>query len=426
MVSLTPKTLDKRVFGGKHFKEGNLRSYMEKNTFITEGKENTNGRGSSFRKLLDKYLYKHARKGELLEGEVLQVDQDQILVDVGTKRDAVVPREDLQRIDEKDLGDIDPGDQVPVKVLRSPTRFFNKLIVSLSRGLEKKDWDRAEQLLENADTEEAEIVGMNRGGLLVRFGKLTGFIPNSHVPGLRRGTSAEEKRTFKMTLMGSRIAVVPLDVNRRRSQLVLSGKNAERALAQKRIQELQIGDRLHGRVKDLVDFGAFVDLGGIDGLVHISEISWRMIEDPQDVLNVGDEIEVEVIKVDVERQRVGLSRKNLLPDPWQMIDQKYAVGDLVEGKVTNVVDFGVFVELPEGIEGLIHKSELGVVGFNSPGGYMSRGDDVLVRIVDTDATAKRMSLSISQVTYDEQVTWMEERQMGDESPDHEVAVESQE
>jgi len=161
----------------------------------------SNGTDNRFRKLLDQYRYQPPRRGELLEGEVLRVYPDQLLVDVGLKRDAIVPRKDLERMDDEDLDDIDRGDQVPVKVLRSPTRFFNKLIVSLSRGLEEEDWDRAEQLLENDETVEVEIVGMNKGGILVGFGHITGFVPNSHVPGLRRGASYEEKKEFKKPLI---------------------------------------------------------------------------------------------------------------------------------------------------------------------------------------------------------------------------------
>jgi len=372
---------------------------------------------------LDKYRYQPPKRGELLEGEVLRVDNDQILVDVGRKQDAIVPRKDLERIDDDWLDDIDRGDSVPVKVLRSPTRFFNKLIVSLSGGLEKEDWDRAEQLLKEDESEEVEIVGMNKGGLLVEFGNITGFVPNSHIPGLRRGKNAEEKRSFKRKLLGSKLAVTPLEVNRHRGQLVLSGKNAERHLARKRLQELHVGEIIRGKVKHIVDFGAFVDLGGIDGLVHISEMSWRMMDHPEEVLRVGEEIEVEVINVDSERERVSLSRKNLLPDPWHTMDQKYAVGDLVEGKVTNVVDFGVFVELPEGVEGLIHKTELGVIGLNSSQEFLAPGDEVLARIVDLDLAEKRMSLSISRVTYDEQLTWMEARQEGNNSHDPQESKE---
>jgi small subunit ribosomal protein S1 len=296
-----------------------------------------------------------------------------------------------------------------VKVLRSPTRFFNKLIVSLSRGLEEEDWDRAENLIDTKDTEEVKVVGMNKGGLLVEFGHITGFVPNSHIPDLRRGLSSEEKRVFKRPLIGSRMSVVPLEVDRRKGQLILSGKDAERRRSRKVLKELQVGERKQGKVKHIVDFGAFVDLGGIDGLLHVSEIAWHKVDHPAEELSVVDEIEVEVIDVDIENERVSLSRKNLLPDPWQMIEDRYQVGDLVEGKITNVVDFGAFVELPEGVEGLIHKSEFGVVGLSPSQSFLEPGDDVLAKIVDINVSAKRMSLSIAQVTYDEQLGWMERR-----------------
>ena len=380
---------------------------MENTQRVKENKNRTPGKQSRFRRLLDRYRYNPPKRGEFLEGKVLRVDPDQMLVDVGLKRDAVVPRKDLERIDDQDLDDIQRGDKIPVKVLRSPTRFFNKLIVSLSRGLEEGDWDRAEQLLENHKIEEVEVIGLNKGGLLVAFGHITGFIPNSHTPGLQRGLPLNEKTEFKRKLVDSKLPVIPLEVDRRRGQLVLSGKHAERELGRERIRELQIGERVQGEVKQLVDFGAFVDLGGIDGLVHISEIAWHKVEDPSDEMSVGDEVAVEVIDVDIERERISLSRKNILPSPWDGVDERYEVGDLVEGTITHVVDFGAFVELVGGIEALIHKSEIGIVGSGSPQLFLKPGEKVIARIVKLDSRSEKLSLSIRQVTYDEQVEWME-------------------
>lgn len=362
-----------------------------------------------FKQLLDEYGYESPRRGELLEGEVLSVDDDSILVDVGAKRDAVVPRKDLSRLEEEELGKIERGDRVPVRVMRAPDRINDRLLVSLSRGLEKEDWDKAQELLDSGDVIELEIVGMNKGGLLAEFGRLRGFIPNSHTPGMIPGADRQKKIEIKREIIGDTIALTVLEVNRRRKRLILSGKIAEQKERKKRLEELQVGQTVKGTVTNIVDFGAFIDLGAVDGLLHISEIAWHEVDDPGDELSVGEEIEVMVQNVDVERERVSLSRKALLPSPWDTLTERYNVGDLVEGRVTNVTDFGAFVELEDGLEGLIHKSEMGVVGFGSPEVSLHPNDTVLVRIIDLDPENKRIGLSTSRVTYEEELAWMEKR-----------------
>ncbi len=366
-------------------------------------------RYNRFKQLLDEYEYESPRRGELLEGEVLRVDDDSILVDVGAKRDAVVPRKDLSRLEEEELGKISRGDRVPVRVIRAPDRINDRLLVSLSRGLEKEDWDKAQELLDSGEVIELEVVGVNKGGLLAEFGRLRGFIPNSHTPGMIPGADRQKKTDIKREIIGETIPLTVLEVNRRRKRLILSGKIAEQKERKKRLEELQVGQTVKGTVTNLVDFGAFIDLGAVDGLLHISEIAWHEVDDPADELSVGEELEVMVQNVDVERERVSLSLKALLPSPWDTLTERYNVGDLVEGRVTNVTDFGAFVELEDGLEGLIHKSEMGVVGFGSPEVSLHPNDTVLVRIIDLDPENKRIGLSTSRVTYEEELAWMERR-----------------
>jgi small subunit ribosomal protein S1 len=198
-------------------------------------------------------------------------------------------------------------------------------------------------------------------------------------------------------------------VERWRDRLVLSERAARREASQARLTELEEGEVLAGRVVGLMPYGAFVDVGGVDGLAHVSELAWRRVEHPRDVLSVGDEVEVRVKSVDVERGRISLSRKALLPNPWDMVELDYPIGTLATGTVSNVVDFGVFVALPNGLEGLVHVSRMASYGVSQPGDLVRSGDEVLVRIMDVDTERERMVLSLDAVTAEEQEEWLEAR-----------------
>lgn len=373
--------------------------------------------------LLDDYDYQPPKRGEFLQGEIIHVDEDSILIDVGAKRDAIVPRKDLSRLADEDLESLEKGEVMPVRVLRSPSTSGD-LLVSLTKGLAKEDWERAEQMLESGEEEEFDVVGRNRGGVLVRFGYLEGFVPNSHLPDVRSRGDTETLKRVKRESVGEKMLLKVLEVDRKRNRLILSGRAAEKARRKKRLEELEEGQVVEGRVVNLTDFGAFVSLGGIDGLVHRSELSWDDVDDPDQVLNVGDEVEVMVKDVDVDRERVSLSRKALMPSPWDDITQHYSEGDLVEGVVSNVVHFGAFVTLPDGIEGLIHSSEMDIIGPGTPEDVVKSGDKVLVRILSIEPNRHRMALSLKQVSYDEQMEWMEKRRASESMDEAEAAAEA--
>jgi len=364
--------------------------------------------------LLDDYDYQPPKRGEFLQGEIIHVDEDSILIDVGAKRDAIVPRKDLSRLADKDLANLEKGEILPVRVLRSPSTSGD-LLVSLSKGLAMEDWERAEAMLESGQEQEFEVVGRNRGGVLVRFGYLEGFVPNSHLPDVRVRGDSEALQRVKRESVGEKMLLKVLEVDQKRNRLILSGRAAEKARRKNRLEELQSGQTITGRVVNITDFGAFISLGGIDGLVHRSELTWDDVENPQDVLNVGDEVEVMVKDVDVERERVSLSRKALMPSPWDEIEEHYSTGDLMEGVVSNVVHFGAFVTLPDGIEGLIHSSEMDIIGPGTPGDVVKSGDPVLVRILTIEPDRHRMALSLKKVSYDEQMEWMAARKAEQES-----------
>jgi small subunit ribosomal protein S1 len=266
------------------------------------------------------------------------------------------------------------------------------IVVSINKGLQNQDWLRATDLLEREAVVEAEVVGTNRGGVLVRFGQLDGFVPNSHLSSVPRGTRGARRQEAKSELVGQTLSLMVIEVNQRRRRLVLSERKASHARRRRLLEALTEGDVRTGTVTGLVDFGAFVDLGGIDGLIHISELDWGHVDRPSEVLQVGDSVEVYVLSVDRERERIGLSRKRLLPDPWYVVTDALEVGQVVQGTVTGVVDFGVFVDLGQGIEGLVHISETPAA--EATLAELKPGSPVSVRVLEIDDDRRRISLSL--------------------------------
>jgi small subunit ribosomal protein S1 len=246
-----------------------------------------------------------------MDAEIMQIEHDRILVDLGAKTDAVVPVRELKNTDESILEDLTEGDMVPVYIMQPPT-MMQKPTVSLQRGIEKQDWNRAEQLLESKEIIQLRIVDHNKGGLLVKFGNLEGFLPASLMPTVARASNREMAEKIKSNLIGERVYMSVIEVKSKADRLIFSARENQDEIKQKMYQELQPGDIRNGIVVNLVEFGAFVDLFGVDGLLHISELGWIRREHPSEVLSLGDKIEVKVLDVDPENGRIGLSRKALI------------------------------------------------------------------------------------------------------------------
>lgn len=374
----------------------------------------------AFMDLLDEFKPQMPRRGQYIKGEVLRIDDDTILMDVGAKRDAVVTPREMDKLDEEVLEEIDVGDKLQVYVLRTP-RGSDRLLVSIERGLGQIDWDRAIGLLKSNEIIELRICDMNKGGLDVAFGRLRGFVPNSHLPGLPRGAGIEKVMQFKKNNIGESMPLKVIEVDQAKNRLIFSARQAHAEARAKRLRELEPGSIVTGHVVNIVDFGAFVSLGVVDGLVHISNIDHTHVTEPEKVLEVGEEVRVKVLTVDPEQERISLSIKALLPSPWDNVDERYAVGDLVEGEVTNVRDFGAFTLLDDGIEGLIHSSEIDASGTGRPQDVVCTGDRVITRITRIEPDRRRIGLSLRQVSYEEQLKWME-RSMA-EASERELDVE---
>jgi small subunit ribosomal protein S1 len=360
---------------------------------------NSNGGNdiADFGDLLDRaYDYAQPRRGDIRDAIILQVNDNEIVVDLGVKRDGIVPAQDLERLDPDYLASLSVGSEVPVYVLNPSDREGN-LLVSINLGLQGQDWERARELMASGSVVEAEVTGHNRGGLLVSFGRLEGFVPASHVADLPQGLGGPERHEAMDALVGERIGLKVVEVNRGRRRLILSQREAQREWRAQRkarlLAELNEGDVVRGRVTGIRDFGVFVDLGGADGLIHVSELAWHRVPHPSDILSVGDEIEVYVLELDRDRQRIALSLRRLKPDPWQVVGETYQVDQVVEGTVTNVVDFGAFVVLDDGIEGLLHVSEMADGTLSEPRSYVKRGDRVLMKIVRIEPERKRIGFT---------------------------------
>ena len=367
--------------------------------------EQNNNDDMSFEELLDSYMYEVPERGQIIPGIILEAKQDEIILDVGLKRDAVVTRKDLSRLSESIINDLTPGKEVQTYVLQ-PYNGDGDLIVSINKALELEDWSIATKLMDSDEITEATVVDSNKGGLLVRFGRLTGFVPNSHIESVPPATPQGRMREIKDHLVGTKLELKVIQVETKRNRLILSERAARRAARSERLSEIEVGQVLMGRVVNLTDFGAFVDIGGVDGMIHISNIDHRHVNHPSDILAVGDEVEVRVDSIDVERERIALNRKAVLPDPWQSFVSNNEAGSLMEGVVTNVVDFGVFVAAPGGAQGLVHTSRMTSLGASTPRDMFREGDPVLVRIVGIDTEQQHIELSIDDVTVEEQQAWM--------------------
>ena len=357
---------------------------------------------TSFADLLDQYLPEQLTRGQLVQGQVLRISREGIIMDIGAKRDAIVPKQEVSKLSEEFLARLTQGATAPVVVTHTPNGN-EELEVSLRRGIEETEWQQAEELLRTGEVVERKITGLNKGGVLVDFGTLTGFVPNSHLPALQYINDQNTIQRLKEEMMGDVIPLKVIEINHQRRRLVLSAKEAEQVRRQGRLQDLKIGAIVSGRVENIKDFGVFVNLGGVTGLIHVTKLDWFRVEHPSEVLKIGDEVQAVVEAVDPERGRIRLNRQAALPDPWQVLPTMYAVGNLIEGTVTNVTDFGVFVHLPIGIEGLVHSSEL----HPAEGGFrvVEVGEKVVARIINMAPEQKRLGLSLRQVSAADEAEW---------------------
>jgi len=333
---------------------------------------------------------KRIAHGDIIDGVVVRVDPDEVLVDVGSKSEGVISSRELGTR-EAGTPDLHAGDQIKVFVLQ-PENEDGNVVLSLRRARAESVWVKAQEQQATGEMIDAEVREQNKGGLIVNILGLRGFLPTSQV-----------SRTYSSSLqelVGQRIGVKILEVNRKRNRLIVSQKAAfdeDRARQRGELfEKLRIGDEIEGKVSGLTTYGAFVNLGAADGLIHISELSWDRVANVADVLTVGQDVRVKVIKLDPDTSRISLSLRQLGQDPWDHIEKRFPPGAIVEGEVTKIKKYGAFLQIGDGIEGLLHISELAWEHVEHTEDVVQVGQHLRVRVLQADRSRRRISLSLKQ------------------------------
>ena len=374
--------------------EGLTQSPSEMGTFNDEGvytpRQITSNDVGSFADLIDGTMVT-VEEGQLVEGKVVRIDKDEVLLDIGFKSEGVVPSRELSIRNDVDPSEVVTlGDTVEALVLTKEDKE-GRLILSKKRAQYERAWGKIEEIKEAEGVVTGPVIEVVKGGLIIDIG-LRGFLPASLVE-LRRVRDLAP-------YVGRELEAKIIELDKNRNNVVLSRRawleETQREQREDFLQNLKPGEVRRGVVSSVVNFGAFVDLGGMDGLVHVSELSWKHVDHPGSVVTVGDEIEVQVLEVDNDRERISLSLKATQQDPWQEFANAHRVGELVYGRVTKLVPFGAFVQVGEGIEGLVHISEMSAHHVDLPEQVVTPGEELWVKIIDLDLQRRRISLSIKQ------------------------------
>ncbi|MBK5211347.1 MAG: 30S ribosomal protein S1 [Coriobacteriia bacterium] len=363
-------------------------------------------------------------EGDLVRGTVVKIERDEVLLDIGYKSEGVIPVRELSiRKDASPAELVSYGDEIEAQVLQKEDKD-GRLILSKKRAEYERAWGNVEKMFESGEIVEGEVIEVVKGGLIIDIG-LRGFLPASLVD-LRR---VRDLQAF----LGEKLEARVIEMDRNRNNVVLSrrvvleeGRKQDRGAL---LGKLQKGMILPGHISSIVDFGAFVDLGGIDGLVHISELSWSHVNHPSEVVKVGDAVNVQVLEVDMDRERISLGLKQTTEDPWKQLVSSFPESAIIEGKVTKLVPFGIFVELGNGVEGLVHISEMAKGHVETPDQVTSVGETVKIKVMDVDTDRRRISLSMraaaEELGYEIEITSKPEVEEvpADEAPAAEVEAE---
>jgi small subunit ribosomal protein S1 len=331
-------------------------------------------------------------EGDVVSGKVVRIDQDEVLVDIGYKSEGVIPSNELSiRKTVKPSEEVELGEEVDALVLTKEDQE-GRLILSKKRARFEKAWRKIEHAADSGEVVPGTVIEVVKGGLILDLG-VRGFLPASLVD-IRRVQNLDE-------FMGQTLEAKVIELNRSRNNVVLSRRavleEERKEVREQILGRLQPGQVVEGKISNIVDFGAFVDLDGIDGLIHISELSWSHVNHPSEVVSIGDTVRVKVLDIDRDRQRISLGLKQTQEDPWQRVLNEYKEGDVVEGKVTKIVAFGAFVQILPGVEGLVHISELAQHHVESPAEVVRPGDELKVKILEVDDSRRRLSLSVKRV-----------------------------
>lgn len=340
--------------------------------------------------------YKTLKYGDVLEGTIMHVDRDEILVDIGSKAEGIVPSKEYSSLTSEEKEALQVGDTLLVFVVQAENNEGHP-VVSIDRAKQEKSWRKLQEIHEANDVIEAEVVNYNKGGLLVNLDGVRGFVPASQVSEIRGGDESS-KQADMARLISTKLPLKVIEINRHRNRLILSERQAvqERrdAMKENLIKELTEGEVRTGKVSSICDFGAFVDIGGADGLVHLSELSWSRVRHPNELLKIGQEVQVYVLGINPNEKKIALSIKRTQAEPWSRVENSYEVGQLVRGAVTQLANFGAFARIEDGIEGLIHVSELADERIQHPKQVVHENQELILRIIRIDPQRRRMGLSL--------------------------------
>jgi len=362
--------------------------------------------------------------GSVRKGIIVRMTPTEILVDIGAKSEGIISDRELERVGKEALARLNVGDEILVYVVR-PEDEEGHVVLSFSRAQQERDWLKAEELLKSQEVFEGLVAGFNRGGVTIKVGRLRGFVPTSQlvsVQSMPQEGASDNLEARLADLVGKKLKLKVVEMDQKRNRLILSERQANRdwrkQAKERLLSELKKGDKCSGIVTSMSDFGAFIDLGGADGLVHLSEITWGHINHPSEVLKVGQRVEAYVLNVDMERRRIGLSLRRLQPEPWSVVHERYAVGQLVDATITKLTNFGAFARLDDGIEGLIHLSELSEKRVGHARDVLREGQRMRLRIIRIDPQRRRIGLSLKQAPEDEytEMDWREQLAEMDDEP----------
>lgn len=343
-------------------------------------------------------LMRVARRGEVVPGMIMRIDQEGILVSTGNKSEGMVPAREMRSMSPEELSSLAVGQEIWTRVIETE-RGDGAAVLSVDKAREEMGWSVVEEKLASGELIEGTITGHNRGGALVDVSGLKGFIPISHLSGFQRGSSGGPEEDLDRRA-GEQVQLKVLEVDRARRRAIFSERVAlqeKREHEKERIlDELHEGEVRKGRISSTCDFGAFVDLGGADGLIHISELSWEPVQSTEDVVKAGDEVEVYVMKVDRESRRIALSLRRTGPEPWDSVPDRYQVEQLITGTITKLTNFGAFARIEGSVEGLIHISELSYRLIQHPKEVVKEGDVLTLKILKIEPERKRLALSLKQ------------------------------
>jgi small subunit ribosomal protein S1 len=341
------------------------------------------------------------RKGEVRTGMIASVNGDEILVSIGAKSEGIIPSNEISQLSADEKASLKVGNEIKVLIV-SPENKQGTVLLSYTRAREEEDWVEAENLMNENKDYESKVVGYNKGGILVGLGSLRGFVPASQVSLLRRAEQTGQTPEDRWgSMVGEPITVRVIEVDRFRRRLIMSERAAASEsrdeIKSKLITMLEIGETYKGRVTSMANFGAFININGVDGLVHLSELSWEHVNHPKDILKIGQEVNAKVINIDEETKRVGLSIRLTEKDPWMEKISEYRNGQLVEGEITRLTKFGAFAKVEDNLEGLIHVSELSDARVEHPKEILAVGDKLTLRIIKIDKEQRRLGLSLRKV-----------------------------